>query len=160
MSSREYPERPVLGVGAVIFVDDVARQVLEDCPPVPGSCGVVLIRRRFEPLAGEWSLPGGMVEVGETLQAATAREAAEETGLLVEVGAVVEVLDRIIRDAERRVRYHFVLVDYLCRPRGGRLAAGSDAADVALADPAALEAFRLTDAASAVIRKALRLPRS
>ena len=100
-----------------------------------------------------------MVEVGETLQAATAREAAEETGLLVEVGAVVEVLERIIRDAERRVRYHFVLVDYLCRASGGRLAAGSDAAEVALANPAALEAFRLTDAASAVIRKALRLSR-
>ena len=155
MSSREYPERPVLGVGAVIVVEERDRARLDGCPPVPSPCGVVLIRRRFEPLAGEWSLPGGIVEVGETLEAAVAREALEETGLVIGVGPVVEVLDRIMLDAEQRVRYHFVLVDYLCRPVGGRLGAASDAADVAIADPADLSPFRLTAKAGAVIRKAL-----
>ena len=98
--SRQYPERPIVGVGAVI-VDE-------------GK--VLLIRRRYEPLKGEWSLPGGMVEIGETLESALMREMLEETGLRVDVGPVVEVFDRIMRDEQQRVRYHFVLVDYLCWP--------------------------------------------
>jgi ADP-ribose pyrophosphatase YjhB (NUDIX family) len=118
---------------------------------------VVLVRRRFEPLAGQWSLPGGAVEVGETLEEATAREVAEESGLLVSVGPAVEVFDRIMRDREGRVRYHYVLVDYLCRPRGGRLAAGSDVSEVVLADPAGLDAYQLTAKAAAVIRAAIRM---
>ena len=94
---------------------------------------VVLIKRRFEPLAGQWSLPGGTLELGETLEAGVAREIREETGLEIEVGPVVEVFDRILLDPDQRVRYHFVLIDYLCRPIGGRLEAGSDVADAVLA---------------------------
>jgi 8-oxo-dGTP diphosphatase len=141
--SREYPARPIVGVGAVIISGD---------PP-----GVVLIKRRYEPLAGRWSLPGGTVEVGETLEEAVAREIAEETGLDVDVGPVVEVFDRILRDADGRVRFHFVLVDYLCRPRGGRLQYGSDVDDALVADPTDLEPFGLTEKALAVIRRGLEM---
>jgi len=138
---RDYPARPIVGVGAVTFVDG----------------RVVLIKRRYEPLAGQWSLPGGTLELGETLEAGVAREMREETGLLVEVGPVVEVFDRILLDERQQVRYHFVLIDYLCRARGGTLAAGSDVSDVALADPAQLASFDLTPKASAVIAQARRV---
>ena len=140
-AGREYPHRPVLGVGAVVLVEG----------------RVVLVKRAHPPLQGEWSLPGGGVELGETLPDACAREVLEETGLIVEVGPVIEVFDRIAHDAAGRVQYHFVLVDYLCRPAGGVLCCGTDASDVALADPAALAAFRLTDKAREVITRALAL---
>jgi ADP-ribose pyrophosphatase YjhB (NUDIX family) len=120
--TRQYPERPIVGVGAVILRDGK----------------VVLIKRRYEPLKGEWSLPGGGVEIGETLEAAVAREMLEETGLEVEVGPVIEVFDRIMRDDDQRVRYHYVLIDYLCWPRGGNLRAGSDVDEAILVDPADL----------------------
>jgi ADP-ribose pyrophosphatase YjhB (NUDIX family) len=153
-SSREYPHRPIVGVGAVVLVvpDVAARVGWTDATHDPG---VVLVMRRFEPLKGEWSLPGGGVEVGETLEAAVARELLEETGLVVEVGPIVEVLDRIVLDADGRPRYHFVLIDYVCRAVGGRLRAGSDVADVTLADPAALERFGVNDTACKVIQKAI-----
>jgi 8-oxo-dGTP diphosphatase len=141
MDSRSYPERPIVGVGAVVIVDGK----------------VVLIRRRYEPLAGQWSLPGGTLEVGETLEAGAAREILEETGLVVEVGPVIEVFDRILVDPDHRVRYHFVLIDYLCRPIGGALQHGSDVDDVTLADPAALEPYGLTAKATAIIRRALQM---
>lgn len=141
MSSREYPDRPVIGVGAVVLVD--AR--------------IVLIRRGAPPRYGEWSLPGGVLEVGETLEQGIAREVREETGYAVEVGPIIEVFDRITYDEARKVRYHFVLVDYLCRPVGGALAAGSDVLDAVLADPAHLEPYRLTPKVTEVIRKALTM---
>ena len=141
--SREYPARPIVGVGAVILSSD---------PP-----GVVLIKRRYEPLAGRWSLPGGTVEVGESLEEALVREIAEETGLDVDVGPVVEVFDRILRDDDGRVRFHFVLVDYLCRPRSGHLRHGSDVDDVVVADPEKLDGFALTEKALAVIRRGLEM---
>jgi 8-oxo-dGTP diphosphatase len=118
---------------------------------------VVLIKRKFEPLAGQWSLPGGTLELGESLDAGVAREMREETGLEVAVGPVIEVFDRILLDTDGRVRYHFVLIDYLCTPIGGRLVAGSDVADAVLADPGALAPFRLTPKAVAVIERALTM---
>jgi ADP-ribose pyrophosphatase YjhB (NUDIX family) len=140
-SPRLYPERPIVGVGAVIV--DAGR--------------VVLIKRRFEPLAGQWSLPGGTLELGETLEAGVAREMLEETGLVVEVGPVVEVFDRIMLDPDTRVRYHFVLIDYLCRPVGGTLAAGSDVEDAVWADPSDLAGYHLTDKARAVVARGMTL---
>ena len=119
--------------------------------------GVVLIKRRFAPLAGEWSLPGGAVEVGETLEAAVAREVAEETGLTVEVGPVIEVFDRIMRDEAGRAQYHFVLIDYVCRAVGGSLRPGSDVSEAIVADTDDLEPYRLTDKARSVIARALEI---
>jgi ADP-ribose pyrophosphatase YjhB (NUDIX family) len=129
----------VVGVGAVIVHEG----------------RVVLIKRKYEPLAGQWSLPGGTLELGESLEAGVAREMREETGLEVEVGPVIEVFDRILLDTEGRVRYHFVLVDYLCRPMGGVLAAGSDVADAVFADPMSLGVYRMTPKAMAVIDRGL-----
>jgi 8-oxo-dGTP diphosphatase len=136
---REYPDRPIVGVGAVI-VD------------VDGD-SVVLVRRAAPPLMGEWSLPGGVVELGETLRAAAEREAREETGLLVAAGEVLEVFDRIIPGHEGRPRYHYVLVDFLCRVREGQLRAGSDAADVVWVRQGELEDYKLEKPAMEVIRK-------
>jgi ADP-ribose pyrophosphatase YjhB (NUDIX family) len=138
-----YPDRPYVGVGAVIVHEG----------------RVVLVKRRFEPLAGKWTIPGGAVEVGETLEASVAREMLEETGFVVEVGPVVEVLDRITRDDSSRVLYHFVLVDYLCWPIGGELRAGTDVAEAVLVDAADLDPYELTDKARAVIERALELAR-
>ncbi len=139
MAAREYPERPIVGVGAVVV--DGGR--------------VLLVRRGNEPLKGEWSLPGGAVECGETLRAAIAREVREETGLEVEVGPTVDVLDRIRLDDGGRVLYHYVLVDFACKPTGGTLACGSDAADVAWVRPDDLGAYRLAETTVTVINKAL-----
>jgi ADP-ribose pyrophosphatase YjhB (NUDIX family) len=107
---REFPETPLVGVGAVVV--DEGR--------------VLLVRRGREPLKGQWSLPGGLLEVGESLTAGVAREVKEETGLTVEPLELVELLDRIHRDGER-IRYHYVIADYLCRVLGGELKAASDA---------------------------------
>jgi 8-oxo-dGTP diphosphatase len=140
-STRVYPERPIVGVGAVVVQEERA----------------VLIKRKFEPLAGQWSLPGGTLELGETLETGVAREILEETGLEVQVGPVVEVFDRILLDPDQRVRYHFVLIDYLCRPIGGTLAAGSDVADAVLASAGELASYRMTPKATAVAERGLRM---
>src|SRR5215510_15318693 len=108
MTTREYPDRPIVGVGAVIIHEN----------------RVLLAKRARPPLQGQWSLPGGVVELGETLRAATEREALEETGLMVKADEVLEVLDRIIPGADGRTRFHYVLVDFVCRVRGGELRAG------------------------------------
>ena len=143
MSSRQYPDRPIVGVGAVVVVESK----------------VVLIRRRFEPLKGQWSLPGGAVELGETLEESIAREMQEEIGLEVEVGPVIEVFDRIITAADSRVEYHYVLVDYLCWPVAGELRAGSDVDAAVLVDVADLEPYALTKKAIAVINRGFELSR-
>jgi 8-oxo-dGTP diphosphatase len=140
-STRRYPVRPIVGIGGAI---------------VEGG-EVVLIKRKYEPLAGQWSLPGGTLELGETLEAAVAREMFEETGLHVEVGAVVDVFDRILLDADERVRYHFVLIDYLCRPVGGTLRAGSDVSDAVFAAASELPRYRLTPKAQAIAERAIDL---
>ena len=119
----------------------------------------MLIKRKYEPLKGHWSLPGGMVEIGEALDTALTREMQEETGLIVDVGPVIEVFDRIMRDEQRRVRYHFVLIDYLCWPSSGTLRAGSDVDEAIWVDPAALEQYSLTDKATSVIQRGLTLAR-
>jgi ADP-ribose pyrophosphatase YjhB (NUDIX family) len=120
---------------------------------------VLLVKRGQPPLQGEWSLPGGVVEVGETLDAALAREVREETGLSVEIGPVAEVLDRIQRAADGRVEYHYVIVDYLCRARDGAVVCGSDADEARWVDVAELASFTPTRAVVAVIHKALALVR-
>ena len=141
---REYPEAPIAGVGAVI---------VQKSPD--GVPRVLLIRRGQEPLKGEWSLPGGAIELGETLEQAICREVLEETGLIVEVLDTVHAFDRISRDDQGRVRYHYVLVDFLCRVTGGTLACATDAAEARWAT-----IDQLQDLASftvAVIHKALRM---
>jgi len=140
--SRRHPDRPIVAVGAVVV--DAGR--------------VLLVKRGREPLKGAWSLPGGAVETGETLEAALAREVREETALEIVVGPVVEVLDSIRRDADGRAEYHYVIIDYLCRVRAGAptaAACGSDADGVCWVAAADLDRFELTAAAAAVVRKAL-----
>jgi 8-oxo-dGTP diphosphatase len=111
---REFPEVPLVGVGAIIIED--AR--------------VVLVKRLHPPLQAEWSIPGGVLEVGELVRKAAIREAREETGLTVEPGELLGVYDRILRNPEKRVQYHYVLIDFLCRRVAGYLSAASDAAEV------------------------------
>ncbi len=141
MSSRLYPARPIVGVGGVIIADG----------------HVVLIKRRYEPLAGQWSLPGGSLEVGESLADGACRELREETGLVVDVGPIVEVFDRILRDDDGRVRYHFVLVDFLCRPIGGTLEAADDVSDARWVPLDGLSPYGLTGKAASVIELGRRL---
>ena len=111
---REFPELPLVGVGAIIIEGD----------------RVLLVKRAHPPIQGQWSIPGGVLEVGEMVREAAVREAREETGLTVEPGDLLGVYDRILRDAERRVQYHYVLIDFLCCRVGGELLAASDAAEV------------------------------
>lgn len=143
--SRRFPTQPIVGVGAVVVHD-----------------GRVLIGRRgHEPLKGQWSLPGGAVEVGETLEEAVAREVLEETGLRVSVGPVVEVLDRITRTADGRVEYHFVLVDYLCAVDGeAALAAASDVEALEWAREDDLPRFALNEKTASVITEGLAMFRA
>jgi 8-oxo-dGTP diphosphatase len=141
---REYPDRPVVGVGAIV---------------VDGN-RVLLVRRGHEPLKGEWSIPGGAVELGETLEVAIAREVREETGLEIDVGPMVDVFDRIRFDPDGRPLYHYVLIDFVCRPIGGTLASASDAADVTWASLIELTQYDVNDATISVIGKAFERARS
>lgn len=134
---REYPDRPIVGVGAVII----------------HSGRILLVKRGSPPLLGQWSLPGGVVELGETLRSAAEREAREETGLVVKAGEVLEVLDRIIPGEGGRAQYHYVLIDFLCHVTGGELLAGGDAADAIWANADDLEKFNLEKPALQVIQK-------
>ena len=139
--SREYPSQPVVGVGAVILQGDA----------------VLLIQRGNEPLKGIWSIPGGALEVGESLIDGVRREVREEVGLEIEVGEIVEVFERVTRDEQGVVRYHYVLIDFVCRPTGGALAAGDDADDAKWVTASDLTAIEVTAGTPAVIEKAFRM---
>jgi len=139
LMKREYPESPLVGVGAVIVAEGRA----------------LLIRRGQAPLLGQWSLPGGVLECGEALRDAAVREALEETGLVVEVGDMLGVYERVIRADDGRVRYHYVLIDFLCRAVGGDLKAGSDAAEVGWFRREELPSLKLAYDADDVVRKGL-----
>jgi len=155
MSSwREYPERPIVGIGGVVIEGGRA----------------LLIRRGNEPLMGQWSIPGGTLELGETLEEGTARELTEETGLEVKVIEMIEVFERInfgrgadetwtTMEERRRPRFHFVIVDFLCERISGMPVAGVDVTDVVWADEHDLEKFALTPTATRVIRKAFSMAR-
>jgi 8-oxo-dGTP diphosphatase len=150
--AREYPERPVVGVGGVVIEDGRA----------------LLIRRGSEPLRGEWSIPGGTLELGESLEQGVARELLEETGLEVRVLELIEVFDRILEGAgaEGRTRskkgpkYHFVIADYLCQRVGGEAVAASDVTHVAFAVEGELAGFGLTETATRILRKAFAMDRA
>jgi mutator protein MutT len=139
--AREYPGGPVVGVGGVVVDDGRA----------------LLIRRAHEPRKGEWSLPGGLVELGERLTDAVRREIAEETGLDVQVGPIIETFDRVHHDPDGRVRFHFVIVDYLCAAAGGEAVAGSDAEAVAWVTIDELDRYGVNAHAADVIRKGLAM---
>jgi 8-oxo-dGTP diphosphatase len=134
---REYPEAPLVGVGAIIIENS----------------RVVLVKRAHPPLQAEWSIPGGVLEVGELVREAAIREAREETGLTVEPGELLGVYDRVLRDRDKRVQYHYVLIDFLCRRVAGNLAAASDAAEVRWFTREELPALRLAEDTLDVIRK-------
>lgn len=136
--TREYPERPLLGVGGVVLQNG----------------HVLLVKRASEPLKGEWSIPGGLVELGEKLLDAVRREVLEETGLAVEPGEVLELFDSIWKDADGRCQYHYVLVDYLCHVTGGDLHAATDASEVRWVTENEVVNFGLRPATLGVIRKA------
>jgi 8-oxo-dGTP diphosphatase len=134
---REFPELPLVGVGAIIIEGD----------------RVLLVKRAHPPIQGQWSIPGGVLEVGEMVREAAIREAREETGLIVEPGELLGVYDRILRDPENRVQYHYVLIDFLCRATGGYLQAATDAAEVRWFTREDLPALNLAEDTQDVIRK-------
>ena len=136
----EYPDRPIVGVGGVVVRDGKA----------------LIVKRAHEPRKGEWSLPGGRVELGETLVDAARREIFEETGLEVAVGDIVEVFDRI-HTHEDRIRYHFVIVDFLCAWTGGTLAPGDDATDAAWVGPEEVAAYGVNEHAVRVLRQGVEM---
>ncbi len=148
--AREYPDRPVVGVGGVLIENG----------------RTLLIKRGTEPLLGQWSIPGGTLKLGESLQAGVAREMLEETGLAVRVLDMIETFDRIFMEpsgipveGKPRPKYHYVIVDYLCERLSGTPQAGSDVTDVVFAREDELEIFHLTPTAMRVLRRAFAMDR-
>jgi len=138
---RKYPDQPIIGVGAIIFRGDQ----------------VLLIQRGQEPSRGQWSIPGGAVLVGETLAEAVKREIFEETHLEVQVLTLVKVLERLFRDSDGRVAYHYVLVDFLCHCLAGELQSDSDAQDARFVNLQDFPAYRIAPVTLEVISRADRL---
>lgn len=138
---REYPERPIVAVGGIVVRDG----------------RVLLVQQEREPSIGRWTIPGGAVRVGERLQEAVVRELREECSVEVEVGPVVEVLDRVVRDAAGRVQFHYVIVDYLARWLSGEPRAGSDAAAVRWLTQEEWAGLPLTEGLAPVLLRALAL---
>jgi len=150
-SPREYPERPIVGVGGVLIEGGKA----------------LLIKRGSEPLRGQWSIPGGTLELGETILEGVARELLEETGMVVRVLDLIEVFERInpysppeSRGTGPRPRFHFVIVDYLCEKISGKARAGGDAVDIAYVREEELPKYQLTEAATRVLSKAFAMDRA
>ena len=148
--AREYPDRPVVGIGGVVIENGRA----------------LLIKRGSEPLLGQWSIPGGTLELGESLQEGVARELLEETGLEVRVLDMIEAFDRIFLDPaahdakdRSRPKYHYVIVDYLCERMSGDAQAGSDVTDIAFATEEELETFQMTTTAMRVLHRAFAMDR-
>ena len=141
MANREYPERPLVGVGGVV---------------ISGDC-VLLVRRGAPPLLGQWSIPGGLLESGETIFEGVRRELLEETRVDVRVLELIEVFERISLDAAGKAQYHYVVLDYLCQSIAGDARAGSDASEVALVAERDLEHYSLSSAAQRVILKAFAM---
>lgn len=168
MSGREFPEFPLVGVGGVVIDQDRA----------------LLVRRAREPALGEWTIPGGLLEVGETLTAAVEREILEETGLTVRVVELIEALERIFSDSEEihpgavggqlagskevsrtlgerpRPRYHYVILDYLCKRVSGEPTVRAEISDLAFVREEELKNYALTPAATRVLHKAFNISRS
>jgi 8-oxo-dGTP diphosphatase len=140
-TSREYPDRPIVGVGGVTIQNG----------------RVLLIRRAYQPLQGEWSIPGGGLDVGEAIVEGVRRELLEETGIVVRVLEHIETLERIVYDEAERVKYHFVIIDYLCEAVGGDLRSGSDVTDAAWVAEADLPAYKVREAATRVILRAFEM---
>lgn len=138
---RRYPKRPLIGVGAIMLRRD----------------RVLMAQRGKEPLKGWWSLPGGALEIGESLSDAVCREVREETGLQVQPLGVLEIFERIMRDANGVPEYHYVLIDYVCRVTGGKLFPGDDVCAVEWVRRADLETLQITEGTLGVIEKAFRL---
>ncbi len=136
---RSYPEHPIIGVGGVV---------------VAGS-RVLLVRRATEPLKGEWSVPGGMLELGEKLRDGVRREVLEETGLVIEPGEVLDVFDSIFTDGQGRTQYHYVLIDFLCRPITGEAKAGTDVSEVRWVSKNDLSGMGLRESSEQVVRKGI-----
>jgi 8-oxo-dGTP diphosphatase len=148
--AREYPDRPVVGIGGVVIEND----------------RVLLIRRGTEPLLGQWSIPGGTLELAESLQEGVARELLEETGLEVRVLDLIDAFDRIYLDPSeggggtaKGPRFHYVIVDYLCERISGEAVAGSDVTDVAFVSENELQPYQLTPTATRIIQQAFALYR-
>ena len=137
---RRYPKRPMVGVGAILLRRD----------------RILMARRGKEPLKGWWSLPGGALEIGESLRDAVCREVREETGLQVEPLGVLEIFERIMRDPAGVPEYHYVLIDYVCRVLGGKLFPGDDVCAVEWVRRADLPSLQITEGTLAVIEKAFR----
>lgn len=138
--NRQYPRHPLLGVGALIFEGD----------------RILMAQRGKQPLMGLWSLHGGLVETGESLADAIRREVREETGLEVQPLGVLEIFERIMRDAQGAAEYHYVLIDYVCRPTGGALCAGDDACRAEWVRRRDLKKLEITEGTLAVIEKGFR----
>jgi 8-oxo-dGTP diphosphatase len=138
--TRRYPKHPLPGVGALI----VRRN------------SILLVQRARSPLKGYWSLPGGLIETGESIEAALRREVLEETGLLARPKKMFEIFERIILDQQGRAEYHYILHDYLCTVVGGELKAGDDAGRVAWVPRAKLKTLELTEGTLEVIERAFQ----
>lgn len=140
-TSREYPEHPRVGVGTVVL----------------DGAEVLLVKRGRQPAAGKWSIPGGLVDLGETTEAAARREVLEECGIPVTILGVAGVVDRVIRDESGRIRYHYVLVDYAARAQSRAVQAGSDAAEVLWVPIADVSRYDTTEGLIDMIERAVAI---